>query len=425
MGNAQHPFTNSAQNGALGNDGKTVIDPNAPISSLTAGDQQFTFVRDTNHGSALIPESILMDLDAIAQSGVKHIVFEYEIPTFEEMARSHPGLLQADDKMDFMIEQKRALEKSISGNLTDRLTPYHDADINTWNAAYAQAKAVYLLENPAIAEELHQIQTAINSIPARAILDQWNADPPQITEERLKENGHIFQQQNGDNSIEKLHMGMVFADILIQSKEKGIEIHFAGDNPDGHKVATAQALRLAFPTTNPAPKPIKSGIDGIFQAVGNLTKPSYMTQYLGIHEHVSRLEAEFAEARTAHDHEQARAERFIDLANGEKILVMWGDGHFRKSNDKNPSLKDAVDDQLKLRALEKGEGFLPSKDIAVFVSSEELGDALLSRSKINSHADIQYLLLDHDVMINPDQADRYALQDDNEEPNIENELDHA
>ena len=311
-------FSKTYQNGNTPPALPRIIDPKSPIASLAAGPQQFTTIADTDHASGKIMESVAKEIPRLAQAGVKHLMLEFYINPVGSPNR---------DMLDRQNEN---------------------------------------------------------------ILARLNSRPPTITEEEILANSPLFKSTH--EKKEKNETGTAYAHLLIAAMKHGVTVHFAGDD----RGMTESLLLDVINSLHEDYLKKHKKLERFSQALANdpnfiekLNWPQHEKDQLSHRttHHRAWLDQSYQdwqttyekyhEKRMGQDAENDRAARFIELAQGEKSVVVFGRDHFRKESD----LNEAIDNQLKSQALAKGQPIPEKTAVAEIWDSRAEHTKWLKKSK--------------------------------------------
>lgn len=387
-----------------------VVDPKNPISSLSMGAQQFTIARDCRHGDPLIPAAILSELDGLAKAGVKRIMFETSGATKAEMEAVYPQIkgmspAQADEFFD--AGSNRIIE-IIGRVVASKIVDIDTSDEIAWNNAYNEAQALLFKEEPEIQAGLNQIIRFRSSFMIQDVIEKFYADPPQINEDELRAHSDIFRSGNAETEADSQDIADVRIEMLIKARSLGIRIDYFGDEPGIEHRSNSEMLSMesddvntlknayieanadmhvAFTEYMGAPNirvylnkiQERDGLDVEEQAqfmvdIGNHADKlgTYDDQIISLTEQsIHHADLETA-ARFSDDALDKRAQVYIDMAKGDKTLIVRGGGHFDNSVNLHADVDEYLDQKLRQQALQNGtlNDYVPSKQVALWPSRD-------------------------------------------------------
>ncbi len=341
---------NQAHDGVVGCDAgerRQTISRDNPLGSLMAGLQQFTFLADTNHGVSAMPKAILDAIPSMANAGVKHLMLEYHI-----YPAGHP-------------------QRDTSGEQTE------------------------------------------------AIMQTFFVNQSRISDDEVRKSAHLFRTATpGVSEEENKKIGDYYAEILIEARKHGIKVHLAGDGI-GHDESVEMDKLI-----EERHRYLQENKQFHDEYQRWLTDDKYIESLdlspdqedLFLKElvrHGKKIENYFdtlielnrrhEEVRMSPEAEQKRAERFTNLAQGEKAVVMFGSDHFDNENDIN----ERVDQILRAKALKEGTAFHPSRVAELWESRLEYEQT--KNQKATRQADIRYYLDTQDVELGVDSVESLVI----------------
>lgn len=351
------------------------IDPSHPLGSLTSGPQQFTIAGDTDHKKESIHAVVNNDIAVMARNGVKHIMIEYAATPLEEMESYFPALRNARSWEDRIGTVDRLRTSATSPR--DRLMlDYFREDL----------KAHKLLE------DVYAVPPRIGNDGIRAAAKDYAAE---MAEDPKASSRH-------------------FADLLIGARDAGIRVHFSGDRQYDKRIDYIEAVTNHRQYLAEHPDYAEQRTK-LFSVPGYKI-PEEARQAYQDHEDTSRellRDVEAAEkaafdARNAPEAEQARVDRILRMANGEKSVIVWGSGHAYKTNDFN----EMLDSRLAEQARQKGLPAPPSTKVIELAASKDDPDfqATLKSPLMKDEPDVRFYIHDKEVEITPSGARSVELK---------------
>ncbi|PCK00456.1 MAG: hypothetical protein COA45_01370 [Zetaproteobacteria bacterium] len=441
---AEAPFKESAS-GVSAVLAPMVIDPNKPISSLALGGNQFTIARDTNHGNADITGTISSELDALAQAGVKHIMFESTAATKVEMEAVYPELKgmspkQADDYFSKVYDE---LITFVSGQVAPKIE--HISDPDEWNNAYEKEQDI-LMASPEIKNFTDQLNRFSSSFLPQDVIGKWFSEPSEMTEPELRDYAHLFAPVIAKSDLDRKDMAENVVEIMIKCRALGMTFHDFGDDPGGthwegnyllnkmgddiiaekdayiqdnaelHQSFMAWLKDTSYFETLDKSHSEKEGLYNSLTSHGDKVNDFFdrATQAYD----AANVEMDLAvKARFSDDALERRAQTYIDMAGGEKTLIFRGASHFDNSHSLDMDIDEYMDQKLRQQALQDGtlNDFVPSKQITLYPSRDFQSEfsQLTGRDIIPPDpSDINYFMKEGVVEITDAYKGQYVLTND-------------
>lgn len=211
-----------------------------------------------------------------------------------------------------------------------------------------------------------------------ALLKGFYASPQTVTPVDLIKNSDLFESVHARTPEEGLKMGLAYVRLIIEAERHGIQVHMAGDEA-GYALSDQQAQILQdqddYIKDNQA-------IHRIYeytlkdQALLNSLQPNnrerLMNEILAHGERLldfgrrwDELEHQRIQERMGVEAEISRASRFLDLAQGEKAVVLWGQAHHGK-------LDVALNHKLRQNALKEGIPFEETRSMDLLASRDSV-----------------------------------------------------
>lgn len=346
---------------------KIKIDPNHPVGSLTAGNQQFTIAADTNHGKESIHTLINNDIATMARNGVKHIMIEYTAAPVAEIEQQYPDL-------------------AVGKTLRDKI------QILEQKMKTASPAERYFLDDAHMDLKIH------------ALLEDVYAKPPRLSNEEIHEISKGFVSSKAED---KKKSADNFAELLIRSRDAGIEVHFTGDRDQKARKALLDA-KIALDEFTRANQKYADNRENSRTVIGfkipdedMVGQIMYMSKIAELSQAIERADEVVNQTREDPVAEQRRVDRMIALAKGEKSVIVWGSAHAYKKNDFN----ELLDARLAEEAQKAGR---PSPDrTKVIELCDSRDDPMLqieNPEKVDE-PDARYYINEGELEITPSGAD--------------------
>lgn len=267
------------------------VDSSVAIKRMVEGPQQFTFLRDTNHSKPAIPKTLREGIPAMVEAGAKHLFLEWPV-----YPKGHP--LHSE---------------------------YHEKLAN--------------------------------------VMERLSSKPPRITSAEIRRQSYLFATGYADSDLSEEEQeqaqeqfGIEYAELLIEARNRGLTVYLAGDDLGNaeklEQIETSQTLKayedwrgvLDRVIGDPVfqqnlPPEVKKRIDEAYD--------DSLVRYNALIDEDKQAVNRFLEARSGEWSEAKRAQRFVDMAGGEKAVVVFGSGH--------GLLRAALDSELRRRAYEDGQ----------------------------------------------------------------------
>lgn len=268
------------------------VEASVAIQRMVEGPQQFTFIRDTNHSKSAIPKALREGIPAMVEAGAKHLFLEWPV-----YPKGHPLHNEGDEKLADMMER-------------------------------------------------------------------LSSNPPRITSAEIRRQSYLFETSHVDENLPKEEqeraqeqVGKEYAELLIEARNRGLTVHLAGDDLGKAKSLEIQENAQKQGEYEKRHKNIIRHIDDPSlreklsprerDAVGRRID-QYLLGNQAFIDEGKKLIGQRDEARLGQESEAKRAQRFVDMAGGEKAVVVFGAGH--------GLLGAALDSELRRRAYEDGQG---------------------------------------------------------------------
>jgi len=359
---------------------KHIIDPEFPISSLCGAGQQFTVLRDNDHGSPLIPLIVAYELPNAAQNcGVKHLILEYGLSSDDDDKEFNETLLRING-IGPKISAQELMEKSYLFKNSSSGTP---EQINQSGEAYATMMVMAMNEGI----KVHLI-----------------GDYPGV--------GHFFDAEN-----------YLYQEMKVSSEKE----EFINKNPELYKQyetyisitdpAQFDEYMATLTQSGMTDEDIDRHMSKMMEYADKINE--YDKQVFELIVKAEESQKLFIEARFSDEALEARAERFIAAANGENALILWGGAHF--DNSMNPKdIDEYLDKKLAEKAIEEGHGQQPfvTKQIDLYPTREAYDDNVQNGLTGPDPAVFTYIISEGELEIPPSYQEQFNL-----EPSISPSLD--
>lgn len=261
------------------------------IQRMVEGPQQFTFLRDTNHSKHAIRRALREGIPAMVEAGVKHLFLEPAI-----YPKGHP--LHSEDDVEF-------------------------ADV----------------------------------------MERLSSKPPRITSAEIRRQSYRFETVYVDKDLPEeereeaqKQTGIEYAELLIEARNRGLTVYLAGDD-----LGKAESLEIEKITKKQKEYQEKNKTliryledPSLLEKLSSREKDAVgrrIDQYLlgnqAFIDEKNKMYPHSDESRLGQASEAKRAQRFVDMAGGEKAVVVFGAGH--------GLLRAALDSELRRRAYEDGQ----------------------------------------------------------------------
>lgn len=288
---------------------KRLIDKNAPIASLAAGNNQFTAISDTNHGNGNILNRLTNEIPELARAGVKHIMLEYPIYPL-----GHPFRTSDDERIEDILSRLNSHPSQITEHEIWR------------NAELFKSKHEKASSNETGEAHANLLISAMKA----GINVHFAGDDKGAVEDIVKEK--ITQEEN---SYLKKH-----------AKLERFYQRFLNEPDFLQNLNWPEKEKRALETRIFAHHDIRHQFFNRWNDANN----------------------RYEEERVGLGAELERADRFVKLANGEKSVVVFGRDHFNNKFD----LNEAIDMTAKMDALKHGRP-IPAKTPVVEIYVDQKG----------------------------------------------------
>lgn len=396
------------------------LDPSKPITSLSSGGQQFTILSDTDHGVPMIEERVARELRENRNSGIKHIMVEYDIPSPADIERKYPeiGVAQTADQKIKILEDGLSRIETRRDEIAAGLALEHP----NWSAERVKEFTDLRMQH-----ESQDLNMSIQGLKIHDMRDRLYANPPRITADELIEAAPLLASGSVKDDNAALQSGLDHVEMMVTARRQGIQVHFTGDTQSVDRLQRIEELELmrtweiADRTKMVADYAAGQGSSSTAsgdQAASSADRELKHLQDLGasykrenaILEESLGLKTDIVQERLDPALEAQRADRFVRLAGGEKALIIWGAGHSNKPNDFN----EMLDDRLRQEALKQGtlDRLQPTRVIEMYESEAAYNDYLQNRGKPADEPDAVYLAKEGKVLITESGADGLCVKTD-------------
>lgn len=221
---------------------------------------------------------------------------------------------------------------------------------------------------------------------SRDLLDRFYRTPPQATELDMILNSEFFESTYGQTPLDIEQSGLSYVAMMIEARRHGIKVHLAGDEA-GYALAwemdSVEEEKRAYLAENAVIHRIYEHNlkdSALLESLAPDDRDRLMKELLAQGERLSdftdrwlEINDRYVQERLGVEAQIARADRFIDLAQGEKAVVLWGQNHHGK-------LDVALDHRLRQEALKDGalEQMEPTRSMDM-LSSRAKAEALKAR----------------------------------------------
>lgn len=368
------------------------------MENLVTGDHQFSMVADTNHINAAAFTTYLIDnLPVMQAHNIKHIMLEQPPYPIQDIVK--PAI---EDRLEYLkasyltVYLAKAVVKGYSKNESASIasiqSDFQDIDTFANSPDFKESKfseeAKEEFEKLRLASKI--ISDQINKLAAEKNIDPDNLDtaetlvniretlaaeeialenairvenflrePSLETAELLPEDNYLASAWYRDEE-DRTQQHESFVKLIIKAHQHGIKVHFTDDGVGSDELQ--QWLDFSK----------------------NLTTNEDETDIALEEEHFQKLMEEtdekfsaFLRVRLDAQHEEARALRMIELAQGERALGFWGNEHFNKMLDIN----EFLDRHLRARAEANDEPFSPTKVMGLYLDRNEYEQSASRRDK--------------------------------------------
>ncbi len=397
---------------------KIQIDPAHPVGSLTAGAQQFTVVGDTNHKKQSIHATLNDDIPVMAANGVKKIMIEYDVIAFKDLEKKYPDLAGARTAEDraAVLEAIKAKHDAVISAETDRETAGlkmfgTPQEREEWSKAFGKGyeRAVGIIGQ----SNIDELRRAQDSLATHAFLEKVYSKPPGLTDDEIRKESQYYVSSHAETAADKKASADNFANLLIRSRDNGIRVVFSGDHDSETSAALTQAeLTLQrFRNANPAMEAIaeQRAKDPSFEIPRKdvIAFSEYSQQEIKYIRAVTAAMVASNATRTDEGREALRAERMIELAGGEKSVVIWGAGHSNKPNDFN----EMIDARLQAQAAKTGAPPPPATRVIELYDSKAEYESRRTEGRVGvDEPDVRHYIQERESEITPSGAAQLQLK---------------
>ncbi|MBP9868502.1 MAG: hypothetical protein KBC88_06180 [Alphaproteobacteria bacterium] len=215
--------------------------------------------------------------------------------------------------------------------------------------AMVEAGAKHLFLEPAIYPKEHPLHSE-DDVELADVMERLSSKPPRITSAEIRRQSYRFETVHVDKDLPEeereeaqKQTGIEYAELLIEARNRGFTVHMAGD--DLGKAESLEAIEISQEHERYRKEREILLTHGLAAADENDEYPLGDKMFFDMQQ--DALDR-FLEARSGEWSEAKRAQRFVDMAGGEKAVVVFGAGH--------GLLGAALDSELRRRAYEDGQG---------------------------------------------------------------------
>lgn len=208
--------------------------------------------------------------------------------------------------------------------------------------AMVEAGAKHLFLEPAIYPKEHPLHSE-DDVELADVMERLSSKPPRITSAEIRRQSYRFETVHVDKDLPEeereeaqKQTGIEYAELLIEARNRGLTVYLAGD--DLGKAESLEAIEISQEHER-----YREGREILLPhglAVADEGDKMFFDMQQDAFER-------FLEARLGEEGEAKRAQRFVDMAGGEKAVVVFGAGH--------GLLGAALDSELRRRAYEDGQ----------------------------------------------------------------------
>jgi len=376
---------------------------------MTAGPQQFTIAGDTDHRNEAIHSTINADIPTMARNGVRHIMIEYTAEPMSEWEKRIPALQGAKtwDERREIIEQEHSRiydekQKIIQQHLAG-IDP--DTDKAAWQAAFDKG---YKAADDALGGRRSALIDLEQDIRTHELLERVYAKPPAITDAEIREAAKDFISASASDPKKSADN---FAELLIQSRNNGIQVHFTGDRTDYALKEELRRAERALQDHTEANRKYADHYERLSRQPGYIIPPEDMEQQVIYMREAARLtnavnaaQQRINDGRDDPVKEQQRVDRIIAAANGERSVVVWGSAHSSKPNDFN----EMIDARLQASAAARGAPTPPPTTVIDIMGSRN-DHATRQHLMGPDEPDARFFIEEQELEITPSGSSRLSL----------------
>jgi hypothetical protein len=182
------------------------------------------------------------------------------------------------------------------------------------------------------------------------LMERLSSKPPRITSAEIRRQSYLFETHHADTNLSEEEqreaqeqVGKEYAELLIEARNRGLTVHLAGDD-------LGRKERLETDKISREHAMYREEREALLR-FGLVTADEDEQYSLGEEMFFDMWQEAFdrrKKARMGEESEAQRAQRFVDMAGGEKAVVVFGAGH--------GLLRAALDAELQKRAYEDGQG---------------------------------------------------------------------
>lgn len=283
---------------------------------------RFLYIADHSHGNPAASSVVLHNLETMAEAGIRHFISEMTLPDMDDIEAEFPELKRYasfEDKLQWMA-RKADQNRPHLMEMIFELSRDQDLD---------GARSRILQYTKLLNAELF--------LKDHSFMKRIEHEPEGIRNERFikycRENWRI----EGSDEDEGRQVAENNANIIIQCRRLGVTPHFTGEWERANLIRAENiiknflggALDIFVRTLQ------REGISDT-QRSDLLERIGILNEFGGGLRHAIEIEKD--NFNLSPETERKRARKFIDLAQGEKAVILWGGGHHSKLLDINEFL---------------------------------------------------------------------------------------
>lgn len=346
------------------------------------GNHRFTVLAtpDSYESNVFALQLLLANLEKVEKSGAKHIMLQtHDFPRLVPDGMPFDAQRSGESREDFLKRASKRLDDlTAQAEALRGVKSFGDLQKVTGNEQ--AAKVVDLVKEMAkdgisYGPEFYRSLTASLKAETQKFkdvierlkpLEAFYADPSDENKQKLRDLSHfVFQANNTGHEGDNSEYARLLAEVIIQAQEKGIEVHLEGDKigapgtvQDAQNTFKGHIGEFSkFIEDNPdltvhlkalAQLEGVMGIDGYLRTL-NLDEEKHKDLKERL-EKFKLLESGDAKdkpgaltERFSEDAEEARAKKFLELADGERAVIVWDPAHFLKAPNNASALPHGKD----------------------------------------------------------------------------------
>ena len=368
-----------------------------PIEEALDGQHQFTVLADTDHRDPEIMRYIADNMHHLSDAGVKHIMLEIFDPT--------PKISDHDFDLTGTLEEQLQQITKIDGDFWAHLS----LDVQNLSDASPDLSSEEVVsrvhDDPKNKAKASRIFATKWELEKRLVWEHFFENPSEENAKALRENSFFLGSANSTMEEENVKVDQHTMEIIIRARQNGITVHYTNDRV-GEKEMDAENKCIKekeqFLVENPGVSEhfdqyCEHGVEYVYQLdLSEAEKNALFDKF----RQISEMNQEIIETtdknnglktRVSPEAEKARADLFIDLADGERAVIVWGAGHFYKHLD--------IDEYLDQALGQSGLLSHPTRVIEIWGSSEYFLST--DRSSRVDHPEIIHWIKDNDTYTGP------------------------